>query len=40
VTAAPAAAAVAYAVSKGDARRVEDFYTGPALTGITNLTQE
>ncbi len=40
VTAAPAAAAVAYAVAKGDSRRVEDFYTGPALTGITNLTQE
>jgi hypothetical protein len=40
MTAAPAAAAVLYAVSKGDSRRVEDFYTGPALTGITNVTQQ
>ncbi len=39
MTAAPAAAAVAYAVAKGDSRRVEDFYTGPALTGIVNPTQ-
>jgi hypothetical protein len=40
MTSASAAAAVLYAVSKGDARRVEDFYTGPALTGITNVTQQ
>jgi hypothetical protein len=39
-TAAPAAAAVLYAVSKGDSRRVEDFYTGPSLDGVINLTQE
>ena len=38
-TAAPAAAAVAYAVSKGDMRRVQDFYNGPDLSGITNATQ-
>jgi hypothetical protein len=25
-----------YAVAKGDARRVQDFYRGPALTGITH----
>lgn len=30
-----AAAAVAYAVSKGDNRRVQDFYTGPELKGLT-----
>jgi hypothetical protein len=40
VTSAPAAAAVLYAVSKGDSRRVEDFYTGPALTGVINVTQQ
>jgi hypothetical protein len=34
--AAPAAAAVLYAVAKGDMRRVQDFYRGPALSGITN----
>jgi hypothetical protein len=31
---------VAYAVAQGDSRRVEDFYTGPAPTGIVNVTQE
>jgi hypothetical protein len=40
MTAAPAGAAVLYAVSKGDSRRVEDFYTGPALTGVINVTQQ
>jgi hypothetical protein len=39
-TAAPAGAAVLYAVSQGDSRRVEDFYTGPALTGVINVTQQ
>jgi hypothetical protein len=34
--AAPASAAVLFAVAKGDARRVQDFYRGPAITGITN----
>lgn len=34
--AAPAAAAVLYAVAKGDMRRVSDFYRGPSLAGITN----
>jgi hypothetical protein len=37
-TAASAGAAVAYAVAKGDIRRVQDFYTGPALDGIVNPT--
>ena len=32
--AAPASAAVLYAVAKGDMRRVQDFYRGPALNGI------
>jgi hypothetical protein len=40
MTAAPAGAAVLYAVSKGDSRRVEDFYTGPSINGVINLTQE
>jgi hypothetical protein len=40
MTAAPAGAAVLYAISQGDARRVEDFYTGAALTGVTNVTQQ
>jgi hypothetical protein len=40
MTAAPAAAAVLYAVSKGDSERVEDFYTGPSINGVINLTQE
>jgi hypothetical protein len=39
VTSAPAAAAAAYAVAKGDLRRVQDFYNGPALDGIINATQ-
>ncbi|HEY1959946.1 MAG TPA: hypothetical protein VGH28_30265 [Polyangiaceae bacterium] len=39
VTAAPAAAAAAYAVAKGDMRRVQDFYRGPALDGIINAQQ-
>jgi hypothetical protein len=34
MTAAAAGAAVAYAVAKGDIRRVQDFYTGPPLDGI------
>jgi hypothetical protein len=34
MTSASAGAAVAYAVAKGDIRRVQDFYTGPALDGI------
>lgn len=33
-TSAPAGAAVAYAVAKGDMKRVSDFYNGPALDGI------
>ncbi len=37
VTSAPAGAAVAYAVAKGDMRRVQDFYTGAALDGIVNI---
>ena len=36
-TSASAGAAVAYAVSKGDIRRVQDFYNGPALDGIINV---
>jgi hypothetical protein len=39
VTSAPAAAAAAYAVAKGDMTRVQDFYSGPALTGMVNLQQ-
>jgi hypothetical protein len=34
--AAPASAAVLFAVAKGDMRRVSDFYRGAAITGITN----
>lgn len=34
---AQAGAAVAFAVAKGDMRRVEDFYSGPALDGIVNI---
>lgn len=37
VTSAPAGAAVAYAIAKGDMRRVQDFYTGPAIDGIVNI---
>jgi hypothetical protein len=36
-TTASAGAAVAYAVAKGDLRRVQDFYNGPALDGVINL---
>jgi hypothetical protein len=39
VTAMPAAAAAAYAVAKGDLRRVQDFYRGVALDGIINAVQ-
>lgn len=35
-TSAPAGAAVAYAVAKGDMKRVEDFYSGPSIDGIVN----
>jgi hypothetical protein len=34
---ASAGAAVAFAVAKGDMRRVQDFYTGPAIDGLVNL---
>jgi hypothetical protein len=37
VTSAPAGAAVAFAIAKGDMRRVEDFYNGPKIDGIVNL---
>jgi hypothetical protein len=36
-TSAPAGAAAAYAIAKGDMRRVQDFYTGPAIDGIVNI---
>jgi hypothetical protein len=36
-TSAAAGAAVAFAVAKGDMRRVQDFYTGPAIDGLVNL---
>jgi len=36
-TAAAAGAAAAFAVAKGDMRRVRDFYTGPAIDGIVNI---
>ncbi|NUP09628.1 MAG: twin-arginine translocation signal domain-containing protein [Polyangiaceae bacterium] len=36
-TAPAAGAAVAYAVAKGDMRRVEDFYNGPSIEGIVNI---
>ena len=36
--AAPASAAVLFAVAKGDMRRVQDFYRGPSIGGITNAT--
>jgi len=38
-TAMPAAAAVAYAVAKGDMRRVQDFYRGAAIDGVVNAVQ-
>jgi len=34
---ASAAAALLYAVSKGDTRRVKDFYNGKAIDGVTNI---
>jgi hypothetical protein len=34
--AAPAAAAVLYAVAKGDMRRVSDFYRGASIAGVVN----
>jgi hypothetical protein len=37
-TSAAAGAAVAFAVAKGDMKRVRDFYTGPGLDGIVNLS--
>jgi len=36
-TSAAAGAAVAFAVAKGDMRRVQDFYTGPSIEGIVNV---
>lgn len=33
-----AAAAVAFAVAKGDMKRVRDFYTGPGIDGIVNVS--
>jgi hypothetical protein len=36
-TSAAAGAAAAFAVAKGDMKRVRDFYTGPALDGIVNI---
>lgn len=36
-TAPAAGAAIAFAVAKGDMRRVQDFYTGPALDGVVNI---
>ncbi len=33
-----AGAAVAFAVAKGDMRRVQDFYSGPAIDGIVNVS--
>jgi hypothetical protein len=38
-TAQAAAAAVAYAVAKGDMRRVQDFYRGGSIAGVVNLNQ-
>jgi hypothetical protein len=35
-TSAPAGAAVAFAVAKGDMKRVRDFYSGPSISGIVN----
>ena len=34
---ASAGAAALYAVTRGDMRRVQDFYTGPAITGVSNI---
>src|SRR6185436_8502354 len=36
-TSAAAGAAAAYAVAKGDMKRVRDFYTGPAIDGMVNI---
>ncbi|MDB4964788.1 MAG: hypothetical protein JWN44_477 [Myxococcales bacterium] len=38
--AAPASAAVLYAVAKGDMRRVQDFYRGGAIDGIINASNQ
>src|SRR5437762_299077 len=39
VTAQAAAAAVAYAISRGDMARVQDFYRGGSIAGVINATQ-
>jgi hypothetical protein len=39
VTANAASAAVAYAIAKGDMRRVQDFYRGGSIAGVINATQ-
>ena len=36
-TSAAAGAAAAFAVAKGDMKRVRDFYTGPSIDGIVNV---
>lgn len=36
-TSAAAGAAVAFAVAKGDMKRVQEFYTGPAIDGMVNI---
>jgi hypothetical protein len=38
MTSAAAGAAAAYAVAKGDMKRVRDFYTGPGIEGIVNVS--
>jgi hypothetical protein len=38
--AAPASAAVLYAIAKGDMRRVQDFYRGGAIDGVINASQQ
>jgi len=35
-TSEPAGAAVAFAIAKGDMKRVQDFYNGPSISGIVN----
>jgi hypothetical protein len=37
-TSAAAGAAVAFAIAKGDMKRVRDFYTGPSIDGIVNAS--
>lgn len=37
-TSAAAGAAVAFAVAKGDMNRVKDFYTGPAIDALVNIS--